>query len=187
MLMSAATHRLPSLAPCAIRALKCGNSTSLRAQDRQPDYELHRQSARMAAGPVGGGVGRGFKKNGHGLGQTSSPAWGGGKFLAAWAPPAAFRADRRFGENPPARSRSTKGLRQLTPAAPLADRMGRLIRIKATPICDYKNRCDYAALTRITRPKAFYHRCGGEDCGRKQIAETPDSLDQLFVLRMALK
>jgi hypothetical protein len=31
------------------------------------------------------------------------------------------------------------------PSTPLEDRMGRLIRIKARPICEYKNWCEYAA------------------------------------------
>jgi hypothetical protein len=33
--------------------------------------------------------------------------------------------------------------------------MGRMIRVKAKPICEYKNRCEYAALTRIIRPLGF--------------------------------
>jgi hypothetical protein len=52
--------------------------------------------------------------------------------------------------------RSSKIRDEKSPATPLADRMGRLIRIKAKPIYEYKNRCDYAALTRIIRPKAFH-------------------------------
>jgi hypothetical protein len=47
------------------------------------------------------------------------------------------------------------------PSTPLEDRMGQLIRVKAKPICEYKNWCDYAALTRISRPKMFHDRCGG--------------------------
>jgi hypothetical protein len=39
------------------------------------------------------------------------------------------------------------------PSTPLEDRMGQLIRVKAKPICEYKNWCRYAALTRISRPK----------------------------------
>jgi hypothetical protein len=47
------------------------------------------------------------------------------------------------------------------PSTPLEDRMGRLIRIKARPICEYKNWCGYAALTRISQPRRFHDRCGG--------------------------
>jgi hypothetical protein len=47
------------------------------------------------------------------------------------------------------------------PSTPLEDRMGWLIRIKARPICEYKNWCGYAALTRISRPRRFHDRCGG--------------------------
>ena len=35
--------------------------------------------------------------------------------------------------------------RDPTPSTPLVERMGRLIRVKAKPICEYKNWCDYAA------------------------------------------
>jgi hypothetical protein len=39
------------------------------------------------------------------------------------------------------------------PSTPLEERMGQLTRVKAKPICEYKNWCEYAALTRISRPK----------------------------------
>ena len=47
------------------------------------------------------------------------------------------------------------------PSTPLEDRMGPLIRVKARPICEYKNWCEYAALTRLSRPKNARLWCGG--------------------------
>lgn len=44
--------------------------------------------------------------------------------------------------------------------------MAHPIRIKAKPICDYKNRCDYAALTRIGWAKKFEQRRLGRLVGR---------------------
>jgi len=75
--MSAATHRLPSLAPCP--------------NDAATGDELHRQSAgRLSAG-------RRVKKIRQAKRPHSIPVRAGGA-LRGKAPPRAFRADCRYGE-----------------------------------------------------------------------------------------
>jgi hypothetical protein len=54
--------------------------------------------------------------------------------------------------------------------------MGRLIRVKAKPICEYKNWCEYATLTRISRPKMFHDRCGGGSLCEDEFKERPGQL-----------
>jgi hypothetical protein len=60
--------------------------------------------------------------------------------------------------------------------------MGRLIRIKAKRICEYKNSCEYAALTRIIQPKTFHHRDGADllssEAKRRDEVLAPDTVPQ---------